>query len=421
MNPVIINSVHSLLKLSSDVENRDDIKQIREHSDFQMLFTYILYYWAQDRKVKFNGRLPQKYQNFGPFHNLKENNDIIYYYSAYTTICEFSLNNYLDNLLEKEVGRIRDLLESLYEKRSWRLLNEEIKEFLKVQDYYEPNIFIIRMNKLKLSSKKTGVFQKMLSTVIMNHALVGCEEKRRNTLTNLLYEEERILMPSFFGKEKWCKSYLDRLFSFDKYLGLEEFLKESNYFQENKSFFRREKIDPHKFIKQVINGFIDYRLKNTGFEMCIIDEVHNWKSGSSNNASDFKKQFSHLFEKKLIMSATPIQLSIREMRNIFDVVSTEEDGLIQKSLAELFDNGLVDQLERDSRAFKEKWDYLTEDDYIELSVLNDKQSLLLESLKDIELDTNSQTLRSFINAVNEYKESVIKVQEVLSKLVVIAN
>lgn len=418
MNPVIIDSVHSLLKLSIDVENREDIKQIREHSDFQMLFTYILYYWAYDRKVKFNGRLTQKYQNFGPFHNLKKNNDIIYFSSAYTMICEFSLRNYLDHLLEKEAGRVRDLLESLIEKHSWRLLNEEIKEFLKVQDYFEPNIFIIRMNRLKLSSKRTGQFQKILSTVIMNHALSGCEEKRRTSLTNSLFIEERILMPETLGNKKWCPSYLEDLYSFNSYLGIEEFLKDSVYFNENKSLFRRDKIDPNLFIKNVIKEFIDYRLKNAGFEMCVIDEVHNWKSGSSNNASDFKNQFASLFDKKLIMSATPIQLSIRELRNIFDVVSDENEELIHNALGKLFEEGLVDQLEYDSRVFKERWDYLTDEDYNELSGLSALVNISVKDLENVDHQTNSQTLRSFLDSVHKYRESVQKVEEVLSGFIV---
>jgi hypothetical protein len=31
--------------------------------------------------------------------------------------------------------------------------------------------------------------------------------------------------------------------------------------------------------------------------MCIVDEVHNWKSGESNNANGFKENFAPFFNK----------------------------------------------------------------------------------------------------------------------------
>jgi len=83
MNPVIIDSLESLLKLSIDVKSYDrSNKRVHEGSPEQMLFSYILYEWAKNRKLK----VPSSYLNFGPLHILGRKKEILHYYKAFNEV-----------------------------------------------------------------------------------------------------------------------------------------------------------------------------------------------------------------------------------------------------------------------------------------------------------------------------------------------
>lgn len=421
MRPVIVDGVHALLKLSMDVKSHDDYKQIREHSDIQLLFTYIVYQWAKNRKVRGSrGQgLPQNYINFGPFSSLSGQESQYFFASAYDVICEYSLKNYLDESYEKDSVHIQSLIETLIDCESWSFLNREIKSFLAVQDDFEPNIFIIGMNKLGLISKSNSDFRKHLSTLIMNHALRGCEKARRNELVEQLYSESNIiLMPWDLENKRFCDNYLNQVTSLFNYLGMKDFLGQSDYFEDNKRAFREGTIEAVGFLKQVVEDFIDYRLIKANFDMCIVDEVHNWKSGSSNNASVFTSRFSGLFDKKLIMSATPIQLGIKELKSIFTVVLNDKESHVKAILNKLFDEGLMTRLESASTGFKKQWDNLNDSDYSELTVLGDKCVELSAALMHLQESTNSQELSLFVDSVNTYKEVVDLAQFELQKIII---
>jgi hypothetical protein len=422
MRPVIVDGVHALLKLSMDAESHVNYKQIREHSDIQLLFTYVLYQWAKNRKIRGSkGQgLPQSYTKFGPFFNLKGRKSHYFFADAYDVICEYSLKNYFDDKYEKDSTHILSLIDTLTDNENWWLLNREIKNYLAVQDDFEPNIFIIGMNKLGLISQSTSEFRKHLSTLIMNHALSGCEKPRRNELIEQLYDSNTniILMPSDLENKRWCDNYLGQVTSMFNYLGMNDFINQSNFFQENKRAFREGAVEPTGFLKQVVEDFIDYRLENANFDMCIVDEVHNWKSGTSNNASVFQSRFSGLFNKKLVMSATPIQLGIRELKSVFSVVLSDKDAHVKTTLTKLFDDGLMTQLESASAGFKKRWDNLIDTDYSELSVFDNKRTGLSVELNSLLNSTNSQTLRSFIDSIASYKEAVDLVQVELSKIII---
>lgn len=421
MRPVIVDGVHELLKLSMDVKSHDDYKQIREHSDIQLLFTYIVYQWAKNRKVRGSrGQgLPQNYINFGPFSSLVGKESQYFFASAYDVICEYSLKNYLDESYEKDSVHIQSLIDTLINCESWSFLNREIKEFLAVQDDFEPNIFIIGMDKLGLISKSNSDFRKHLSTLIMNHALRRCEKARRNELVEQLYSESNIiLMPWDLENKRFCDNYLNQVTSLFNYLEMKDFLGQSDYFEDNKRAFREGTIEAAVFLKQVVEDFIDYRLIKANFDMCIVDEVHNWKSGSSNNASVFTSRFSGLFGKKLIMSATPIQLGINELKSIFSVVLNDKESHVKAILNKLFDEGLITQLESASAGFKKQWDNLNDSDYSELTVLGGNYVGLQPVLTDLQKNTNSQELSLFIDAVIAYKEAVDRVQIELQKIII---
>lgn len=421
MRPVIVDGVHALLKLSMDVKSHDGYKKITEHSDIQLLFTYIVYQWAKNRKVRGSrGQgLPKNYINFGPFSSLADKESQYFFASAYDVICEYSLKNYLDESYEKDSAYIKSLIDTLIDCESWSFLNKEIKSFLAVQDDFEPNVFIIGMNKLGLISKSNSDFRKHLSTLIMNHALHGCEKARRNELIEQLYSEnDIILMPWDLENKRFCDNYLNQVTSLFNYLGMRDFLGQSDYFEDNKRAFRKGVVDAVEFLKQVVDDFIDYRLEKANFDMCIVDEVHNWKSGSSNNASVFTARFSGLFDKKLIMSATPIQLGIKELKSIFTVVLNDKESHVKAILNKLFDESLMTQLESASAAFKKQWDNLNDSDYSELAVLGYKYVGLPPVLMDLQNNTNSQELSLFVDSVIAYKEAVDRVQIELQKIII---
>ena len=84
------------------------------------------------------------------------------------------------------------------------------------------------------------------------------------------------------------------------------------------------------------NGTDDVKLKPYPIRISIIDEAHNWAHGN-NGAEGFKEHFLPISKNVLLMTATPLQLGIDDLRNIIHLRTREDEkskikteGLLQK-------------------------------------------------------------------------------------------
>lgn len=418
MNPVLIERVDDLLKLSEDKQSRDDYKNIREHSDVQMLFTETLFKWARNNKKSLKGKeikIPSYLKEFGPYATAKEKNNPIYYISAYSVMCEYSLLTYFERMWSESKEKMIQLLNTIINDKSWWLLNKELKCFLAHQDVYEPNIHVMTTAQLKPRLSRTSMLGRIINLIIANHSLLGCQKETRTTLLRGLYEKSLIPQPSEFGRQQWCDEYFNCLCEFNDFLDLNNFLSSCEEFQKNKNNFRYEEVDLKEFLEEYSKLFLKHRLNKMNYSLCLIDEVHNWKGGKK-NADTFEKTYSDIFPKKLIMSATPIQLGIHEMKQIFIHVCPK-DETIKHYLDQLFEGSVISQLEKNSRQLKNCWDSLSKSDYKNLDVLN-KDKVNENILDGMIRTTTSESLINFLNAVICYKESIKRVEEILSKFMI---
>lgn len=214
-------------------------------------------------------------------------------------------------------------------------LKELFRNFMKCQDTYEPNVFIIPMNALGMS-KSNSFNTRRFATFVLAKLLKGLwDDTRRRCLKAI--KGEGILI------EKVTIKMLREMASLDLYntghcvkavLVADEGLAGRWYSIVNGT---ADNI-PATF-KLILAAVVEQKLRESGIDLAVVDEVHNWKA-TTNGAADFRKGFAPHVRHKLIMSATPFQLEEREMQQVFENVACR-DGKTWETLQALYGSNLV--------------------------------------------------------------------------------
>ena len=153
----------------------------------------------------------------------------------------------------------------------------------------------------------------------------------------------------------------------------------------------------------------------------MIDEIHNWKSGISNGADDYKKMFRGAIDKTLLMSATPFQIDPTEFNKLFEtVIIANENNGTTKALNALYSesDGLVHKCINSSRAFHQAWAALS---YLDLAMLRSElagqdMKKVITQLKD--RAGHSLAICDFLKAVDVYHSDLKSLETSLGKLMV---
>ena len=116
---------------------------------------------------------------------------------------------------------------------------------------------------------------------------------------------------------------------------------------------------------------LEAQLKGAGIGLAVVDEAHNWKSGRSNGAEKFCKHWAPHIPCRLLLTATPFQISENELERIFEAASgagcgdaEREDKSLQAVKQAMDKNGkngkdgIVHQAFKASRAFEAAWQAL---------------------------------------------------------------
>ena len=78
---------------------------------------------------------------------------------------------------------------------------------------------------------------------------------------------------------------------------------------------------PELLDDEIYPRILGAQLDRAGIGLAVVDEVHNWKSGRTNGAANFRTLWAPHIHRKLLMSATPFQIHEDELRNVFTVAS----------------------------------------------------------------------------------------------------
>lgn len=255
---------------------------------------------------------------------------------------------------------IKNLRESADEPAS-KIACEEIKSLFKKfaaeQDSYEPNVLILGMS--ALGSRSNHEMSQRFSTFILGVLLLGRWKNTREAFLKAL-GNANILLPGADSE------MLSSLVMADLYR-TEQCVRKT--LLENEELSRRwgelQGPDPapakvKSFFKDFMKAVVGQKLRESGIELAVVDEAHNWKDGK-NGGSDFKEIFASAIHHKLLMSATPFQLAEGEMRRVFEHAVTP-GGKTQEVLTQIYEQErVVEKCLVSNNLFQKSWDRLSED------------------------------------------------------------
>ncbi|RKR43448.1 helicase-related protein [Paraburkholderia sp. BL17N1] len=318
--------------------------------------------------------------------------------------------SYLDELKATQDQTMRAHLAALRTDDSEDACNwfkDAFKAFAAKQERYLPNVLILGMSSLD-RPRTDQADTRRFSTFVLGVLVTGLHAPTRDALLRSL-RKANILLP------KTTKESLKELASSDLYRTYDCVIRARDDDPDLKARWSslRAGADDNSirdFFKDLMNAVVQQKLRESGIELAVVDEVHNWKGGK-HGAKAFSKTFSPSIPNKLLLSATPFQLEEREMRTVFDFAA-DRNGATYRVLDEIYRaNGVVATCLSANKIFQKAWDALSEDDesVARLSALCEGASTeaVEEMLADLISDPGTRpTLRAFSHASVAYRKAV---------------
>lgn len=215
------------------------------------------------------------------------------------------------------------------------MLKELFRDFVRCQDAYEPNVFIIPMSALGMP-KRNSSGTRRFATFVLATLLKGRKDVTRSRCLKAM-KHDGILI------EKVTIKTLREIAGLDLYntrhcvpVALKDQPELASRWTDIVDG-RAENI-PATF-KAILAAVIARKLSESHIDLAVVDEVHNWKD-KTNGAADFKAGFAPYVERKLIMSATPFQLEEQEMKRVFENVA-RRDGKTWQTVQALYGSNIV--------------------------------------------------------------------------------
>jgi|LNFM01.1.fsa_nt_gb hypothetical protein len=214
-------------------------------------------------------------------------------------------------------------------------LKELFRDFVRCQDAYEPNVFIIPMSALGMPKRNSSGTRRFATFVLATLLISRWDETRGRCLKAMKGDDILI--------EKVTIKMLKEMSGLDLYntrhcvsAALEAHPDLATRWDDIVN--GRAGNIPATF-KAILAAVVAQKLRESGIDLAVVDEVHNWK-GRTNGAVDFRTGFAPHVPHKLIMSATPFQLEEREMQHVFENVA-RRDGKTWQTLQALYGSNIV--------------------------------------------------------------------------------
>lgn len=424
LRPLKVDGYWDLVQNLQDYDNQPQMRRINE--DTRNNFLFCLFLWGEKKK-KASWRRTS-------WESLEEFNEESPEYLAFRSI--FSLQaifSYFDEVNATQDSRLFRLIDRLYNRKK-KIPDAEIKDLFRNfacrQDHYEANVFIMGMNSLK-RPRSDKYENRLFNTFVLGLLLARTRETTKKSVLKVLEKTNIILQRHKY--EKLEGKYYNRVFGLSSgdYYGLKgvtnDYIQNSPDVQKRWSAIRSE-IEKGRtagvadFFKDLTDAVFRSKLELAGLDLAVVDEVHNWKNGNL-GALDFRRNFSPYINRKLIMSATPFQIQEKEMQTIFGYVQKPK-GLTEQTLSRLYIDGscLLDCLNASDR-FRKAWMNIS-NDVNNLGILDGSLGSVtsggietwLSGLTDNPV--TGDELREFAGAIQDYRDSIMKLKTELSNIVI---
>jgi Helicase conserved C-terminal domain len=330
--------------------------------------------------------------------------------------------SYLDELKATQDQAMRAHLAALRTDDSQDSCNwfkDGFKAFAAKQERYLPNVLILGMSSLD-RPRTDQADTRRFSTFVLGVLVTGLHAPTRDALLRSL-RKTNILLPNA------TKESLKELASSDLYRTYDCVIKARDDDPDLKARWLslRAGADDNSirdFFKDLMNAVVQQKLRESGIELAVVDEVHNWKGGK-HGAKAFSKTFSPSIPNKLLLSATPFQLEEREMRTVFDF-ATDRNGATHRVLDDIYRvDGVVATCLSANKIFQKAWDALASDDesVARLNALCEAASpaAVEEVLADLIADPGTRpALRDVSHAAVAYRKAVDELSALQRRIVI---
>lgn len=330
--------------------------------------------------------------------------------------------SYLDELKATQDQAMRAHLAALRTDDSQDACNwfkDAFKAFAAKQERYLPNVLILGMSSLD-RPRTDQADTRRFSTFVLGVLVTGLHAPTRDALLRSL-RKANILLPNATNES------LKELASSDLYRTSDCVIKARDDDPDLNARWSslRAGADDNSirdFFKDLMNAIVRQKLRESGIELAVVDEVHNWKGGK-HGAKAFSKTFSPSIPNKLLLSATPFQLEEREMRTVFDF-ATDRNGATYRVLDDIYRaNGVVATCLSANKIFQKAWDALAGDheSVARLNALCEGASpaAVEQVLADLIADPGTRpALRAFSHAAVAYRNAVDQLAALQRRIVI---
>ena len=416
LRPLIVRNYWELVANLHDYGN-EPIGQIRDEKLDCIL--YSLWRWAVKAKYLTN-RMAWFYRLDGFDQNSEQ---ALRFASSYSLAAWWE---FLDEYRARQADTVSELITALRGSnegpelgQAYSQVKKVFRQFAEIQDHYEPNVLILGMSALQ-TPRSDQLERKRFSTFVLGVLLTGKWEHTRKAFIKALKKTRTIL-------DDAKDSTLVGLTKADLYntrhcvetaLGTDASLR-----QKWLAISQERSPDPtrvNSFFKELMKAIIRIKLSESGIELAVIDEAHNWKDGK-NGGDEFMETFATAIGQKLLMSATPFQLAEGEMRRVFER-ATNRIGNTDAVVADIYDGGVVDLCLAANERFRIAWDRLAEDPE-SLALLDARLADFDASPRDVlekllEDGGISPALKEFCRNARDYRFAIDRLTQSQRKIVI---
>ena len=423
MHPIVIDDFWHLLR---NLRGFDNIERSRVDEGERLPFTWCLFNWAyREGLLKLKKRVP-----WPCIAELNLHAPEVFNFLSHNS--EHAIRGFLDHDYENKSRYYIALFQRLRSKDDCRAEIAEIyKRFVKDQKCFEPNIYIVGMNRLK-PPRVDESESKLLCKYMLANLLAGRHEGTRKDVVASLVQAD-VLPNEFQDKHshRW-KYYLDSMRGMVQgdFYGLRAAVAEVIELQKKQSDWDSlvqrwrdgDTVGAQEFFKGLRDEVVATQLKRAGIGLAVIDEVHNWKGGK-HGAAYFQEHYSQAIDSKLIMSATPFQMDEREMETVFRYVQKTEGGSAQAMAALYADSGPVQRCFEASNDFALQWQAVSAHaghaKRIGDAFDNLKPHALAAAAAQMAGDyAEAGELRDFARALGQYRQAIGDLEGTLGRIVI---
>lgn len=411
LRPLVVHSYWELIACLHAYKNTT-ISRIRQETTYCILHS--VYEWACRNRYLSRRSAFRRLEGFD-----ESSKKALEFASEYSQTGWF---RYLDELKATQDQTMRAHLKALRTDDSDHACNwfkNEFKAFAAKQERYLPNVLILGMSSLD-RPRTDQADTRRFSTFVLGVLVTGLHATTRDVLLRSL-RKANILLP------KVTKNSLKELASSDLYRTYDCVIRARDDDRDLKARWLslRAGADDNSirdFFKDLMNAVVQQKLRESGIELAVVDEVHNWKGGK-HGAKAFSKTFSPSIANKLLLSATPFQLEEREMRTVFDF-ATDKSGATHQVLDAIYrPNGEVANCLSANKIFQKAWDALSGEDesVARLNALCEGASpaAVEPILADLIADPGTHpALRAFSEAAVAYRKAVDQLAALQRQIVI---